>query len=336
MTKLLTGLWILAFCAMTTLLIAAPGSAQVVTPLPPDLQPFPGFDLRIGTNFSTGGTELRFSTRSWNKGIGPLELVAGDVTSSGQDVYQRVYNSDGTYTDYFAGTFVYHPAHNHFHFNNYALYSLQPISAPGGSPKSGSKTTFCIMDTTKVDTTLPGAPPTAVYSTCGTTIQGMSIGWGDTYGYQLEGQSIDITGNPSGDYCLSIKIDPQSRLVETDETNNVASSLLRLDMEHSTVTVLDNTGCAGDVVVDSLTPASAHTGTSTPVTITGSGFAPGMTVSFVNGSGPTPTVSKVVVSPDGTTIQAIVTVKRSKSAKDPVWDLRVGSGILFNAFTVLP
>jgi len=337
MRKLLAGLWIFAFCAMTTVLFASSGSAQIVE-LRPDLQPYPAFDLQLSTNSSTGGKQIRFSTRSWNKGLGPLELVAGEVVSSGQNVYQRVYNSDGSYADSFVGTFVYHPAHNHFHFEGYALYSLEPINAPGGSPKSGSKTTFCIMDTDKVDTRLPGAPKTAVYITCGDTIQGMSVGWADTYGYILEGQSIDFTGNPSGDYCLSIQIDPKSRLYETDESDNVASSLLRIDVERSTIAVLDDTGCssAGEVVVTSITPNGGTVGSTVPVTITGSGFAPGTSVSFENGSGPPPAAKNIVVSPDGTTIQATVTVKKGKPGKDPVWDVRVGSGVLFDGFTVLP
>jgi len=39
---------------------------------------------------------------------------------------------------------------------------------------------------------------------------------------------------------------------------------------------------------------------------------------------------------DGTTIKANVTIKKGKPGKDPVWDLRVGSGLLFGAFTVTP
>ena len=194
------------------------------------------------------------------------------------------------------------------------------------------------MDTNKVDTSLPGAPQTAVYSVCGATIQGMSVGWADTYGYTLDGQSVDITGNPSGDYCLTIQIDPKGSLLETDENDNVASSLLRIDAEHSTVTVLDNTGCSpvgGNVVVAGISPASAKIGSTVAVTITGSGFASGMGVSFEGGSGPPPTASNVVVS-DSTTIHAMVTVKKGKGGKDPVWDVRVGSGVLFGGFTVLP
>jgi len=335
MRKLLAGFWILACCAMTTLLFAAPGLAQVVE-LRPNLRPFPAFDLRIGSA-STGGKEIRFSTRSWNTGAGPLELVAGAGESSGQNVYQRIYRSDGSHQDYFVGTFVWHPAHNHFHFGDYAIYYLEPIDAPGGSPKSGSKTTFCVMDTNKIDDSLPGAPQTAYYATCGSTVQGMSVGWADTYGYNLTGQSIDFTGNPSGDYCLTIQIDPKTRLYETNDNDNVASSLLRIDAERSTVTVLDSTGCTpvrSDVVVTSVTPATGRVGSKVQVVIEGSGFAPGMAVSFEGGSGPPPRASVVSISPDR--IQAVVTIKKGKVGKDPVWDIRVGSGVLFEAFTVTP
>ena len=337
MRVLLVGLRLLAFGWVTNLLFASAGFAQAVE-LRPNLKPFPAFEVHLGTNFATGGKQITFSTRSWNKGAGPLELVAGETSSSGQNVYQRVYSSDGSHQDYFAGTFVWHPSHNHFHFNDYALYSLEPINAPGGSPKSGNKTTFCIMDTNSVDTSLPGAPRQAVYAQCGSTIQGMSVGWADTYGYTLAGQSIDFTGNPSGDYCLTIQIDPKGRLLETDDTDNFASSLLRIDVERSTITVLDNTGCnavGGDVVVAGISPASAKIGTSVAVTITGSGFASGMGVSFEGGSGPPPTPSNVVVS-DSTTIHATVTVKKGKGGKDPVWDVRVGPAVLFGGFTVAP
>jgi hypothetical protein len=303
--------------------------------LRPNLRPFGAFNLGIVTDSSTGVKQLRFSTRSWNSGAGPLELRAGQVDSTGQKVYQRVYNSDGTYNDSLAGTFVYHPFHNHFHFNGYARYDLRPINAPGGSPKSGSKTTFCVMDTNAINTSLPGAPQTAVYSVCGNTIQGMSVGWADTYGYQLEGQSIDITGNPSGDYCLAIQIDPDQHLLETTDSDNIASSLVRINVEQSTVTVVDPTGC-GVVVVDDIVPNSGNVGSTVPVTITGSGFTAGMSVSFENGSGPAPTAKNVAVSANGTTITATVTIKKGgKPGTDRVWDVRVGSGVLPNGFTVL-
>jgi hypothetical protein len=336
------GVRILSLCCLLTAVLLFAPVAWSQTELRPNLRPLPAFNLQLNTDLSTGGKEIRFSVTSYNWGVGPLELRAGDTGSQGQNVNQRIYKSDGTFTDHFAGTFVWHPTHNHFHFGDYALYALAPINAPGGSPKSGTKTTFCVMDITKVDLSLPGAPQQAVYAVCGDTVQGMSVGWGDTYVSTLPGQSINITGNPSGDYCLTIQIDPKGRLCEADEatdcgasTDNSASSLLRIDVERNTVTVLDNTGCAvgGEVVVASLEPATAAPGSTVPVTIKGSGFVPGASVSFEGGSGPPPAAKNVVVV-DENTVKADVTVKKGKPGKDPVWDVRVGSGILSNGFTV--
>src|SRR5258705_13088688 len=88
MGKRLFGLGALALGAVVALtaLYASEASAQV-TELRPNLQPFPAFDLAVSPNVSTGGKQLMFSTRSWNKGLGPLELVAGEIVSGGQNVY---------------------------------------------------------------------------------------------------------------------------------------------------------------------------------------------------------------------------------------------------------
>jgi hypothetical protein len=324
-------------------------AAQQVLERKPNVQPFPAFGLALVPN-GPGDTNrppcpfswcLIFSTTSWNSGDGPLELRAGetDTGSSRQNVYQRVYLNDGGFYDRLAGTFMWHPAHNHFHFEDYAIYTLQPVNAPGGSARTSSKTTFCVIDTTRVNTSLPGAPSDAVYTTCGPAVQGMSVGWGDTYGRQLAGQLVDFTGNPSGDYKLTIEIDPKKRLIETSDEDNISCVLLRINVSNSSVTVLDNTGCddpATEVIVDAIVPDTARRGSvTTGVTITGSGFAPGMQVSFENGSGPRPTASSVVVR-DANTITANVTVKSGGGKGDRVWDVRVGPAVLPGGFTVLP
>jgi hypothetical protein len=243
--------------------------------------------------------------------------------------------------DRHAGTFEWHPTHNHFHFGDYALYTLQPVNAPGGSQRTSSKTTFCVMDTTKVNTSLPGAPAEPVYTACGREVQGMSVGWGDTYDWSLPGQSIDFTGNPDGDYRLVIEIDPQKRLLEINEDDNTSCVLLRVSTTNSgsrRARVLDTTGCGastGGVIVSGIVPNTAPPGSVTLVTIAGSGFATGMQVTFDNGSGPRPTASDVEVVNE-TTIRAKVTVKsRGGRAQDPIsWDVRVGSGVLVDGFRV--
>lgn len=203
----------------------------------PNITPFPAQDIRIEER-SDGTTHLRFSTLGWNNGAGPLEIRAGAIDVNGkQEVIQRIYSDDnGAYRDVKAGSFVYHVGHGHFHFEDYALYTLQSVDAPGASDRISSKTTFCIMDTTRVNTRIPNAPKRAVYKTCTKTVQGMSVGWGDRYGYLLEGQSIDITGLSNGDYNLIIKIDPKSQIVESNDNDN--TSTVRIRLTNGTVTVL--------------------------------------------------------------------------------------------------
>ena len=230
--------------AATILVGAAPYRAAAATgdELRPNLQALPASDLQLQTT-SDGRTLLRFSTTSRNMGAGPLELQAGELIPPAvgndwkQKVYQRVYLEGGGYSDYLAGSFEYHAAHGHVHFEGYARYELQPEAAPGASERIGEKVTFCVMDTTRIDTRLPGAPKRPVYSACGYQVQGMSVGWGDTYGYHLAGQEIDVTGLPDGIYVLRISIDPYNRLLETNDTDN--ESTVRLQLAGGTVTVLD-------------------------------------------------------------------------------------------------
>ncbi len=313
-------------------------SAQLVEQRP-DLQAFPAFDLAVV------GDELIFSTLTWNSGDAQLEVVAREVgTNNGSDVRnvsQFVYNDDGTYIEHHAGTFEYHPAHAHFHFEKYAIYTLKRVDSPGQSDRIGSKTTFCIIDTNRINRRLPGAPKRPVYRSCNKDFQGMSVGWGDEYGSYLAGQEIDITNLPVGDYSLTIEVDPNNRLLETNENNNTSCVLLHINVASQSVAVLDDSGCGGsggdsgggEVIVSTIEPFAVERGSVEHVTITGSGFAEGVAVTFENGSGPRPKASDVNVV-DANTITAYVTVKVGGPQNTQFWDVRIGSGILPGGLTV--
>lgn len=206
----------LAWLVPAVLVIAPNTYAQ---PLEPNLNAERAFNLALQNR--GGSTVLTFSTTTSNRGLGPLEINGTNEfdANSKQRVKQRIYDGNGGYTEYSAGFVDYHPQHGHIHFNDYALYELQPVNAPGASSQTGAKTTFCIIDTTRVDRRLPGAPKKPVYKTCGTK-QGMSVGWGDTYGSHLAGQEVDFTGNPNGDYKLTTTVDPLNKLIETTDFDN--------------------------------------------------------------------------------------------------------------------
>lgn len=144
----------------------------------------------------------------------------------------------------------------------------------------------------------------------------MSVGWADTYGRHLAGQELDFTGNADGMYQLTIEMDPNKNIVESNKNDNESCVLLSIK-KPSTVTVLDSSGSCS--AVQPITPNSALMGTSVQVTITGFGFAPGRAVSFENGNCARPVASNVNVTSD-TTITATVTVPFKKGrSKDPVW-----------------
>jgi len=225
-----------ALLASAVALLSASG-ARAATSLYPDLKTLEATDLVFDTATINGSTRnvLRFSNTVWNAGEGRLEIRPKTVnTSSGKKtrVYQYIYDDAGGSMRKTAGDMVYHAAHNHFHFQNFARYELWTRAdydawlASGGSQgqaqRRGTKTTFCIMDTYQVQD-LAGSPSAPAYSECSNTRpQGLSVGWGDEYAYTLPQQWIDLgTSNlADGQYVLRSVADPTNRLYESANKND--------------------------------------------------------------------------------------------------------------------
>jgi hypothetical protein len=69
------------------------------------------------------------------------------------------------------------------------------------------------------------------------------------------------------------------------------------------------------------------------VEIEGTGFTPNSRISFENGSGQSPSVSDFEFVNENM-LRAIVTIKKGGPTSDMVWDVRVDSAVLSDAFTV--
>src|SRR2546423_2981272 len=216
----------------------------LATQLLPDLMPWANasrgylYNWSIDTLTMPGHTLLRLTAANANVGAGVMQLVGGAPNGDGtQQVNQRIFNSDGTFTDRLAGNFVYHPTHHHFHFENFCEYDLlarPDDNSVGSLVAGGSKTSFCLEDVDAYNMSLPGAPKSPVYIECSDVLQGVSVGWADVYTSQLDGQWVDITGVPDGKYWLQIVDDPQNRLVESNETNNTARIAIDLHVNDNT------------------------------------------------------------------------------------------------------
>jgi hypothetical protein len=202
------------------------------TALPPDLTVWTNRQLSflygwtLDYDEQPGRVLLRLTTAFPNVGTGPIELIGGDLNINGtQDVYQRLYYSDGSHVDAFAGEFVHHPEHHHIHFEGYAEYRLREVTPGGGVGAvvgTGNKVSFCLLDVIKYNRRIPGAPSAPQYSTCNADKQGISVGWADVYQQTLPDQWIDVTDVPDGNYWLEVEVDPDDRLIESNEANNIA------------------------------------------------------------------------------------------------------------------
>ena len=228
---------------------AAAVSAGVGDDLLPDMRTQPFEELFVQ------GTKLRLSNTIANRGVGPLEIypeptVGGDCDGDGNPnndriAFQRVFqdsadprspgyfvrNQDTASTSHEVGCMVYHPAHSHWHFEDFALYVLRRES--DGAPVARStKVSFCVIDTDHPFAGLPGSPGSSHYGNhgCGAnSVEGLSVGWADTYGAFLEGQDIPVAGVAAGDYCLISRADPVNRLRELNDSNNTFRTPIHLD-----------------------------------------------------------------------------------------------------------
>lgn len=197
-------------------------------PLLPDLWSSAPFELQVAT--LDGRHVLRFTSEINNAGDGALVLRGS--TRRG-DFSQWISHSVSGHTvepvdvDIAWGG----DTHYHWHVADVARYWVESVE---GEPLDGgfdNKVGFCFFDGVDRHSELPEAPEVPVYlpEGCGSRLNqqlsmGLSVGWGDQYRYDLRGQFIDIEDLPEGRYRLVARVDPDGRFVESDVTNNTAST----------------------------------------------------------------------------------------------------------------
>lgn len=251
---------LLAAAIAATAVVAMPltaGAGAGSDELLPDLKTRELKDIRTGADGT--GRELRFSNDVLNAGPGVLQVDpdppgSGDCDGDGdvendRTATQRVYtdaDADGTFrrstdTSYDSspvGCMVFHPAHGHWHFNDFARYKLRRNST-GRRVAVSTKVSFCMRDSWRRAGSTPGSPSSPYFEDCApNATMGISVGWSDEYGWYLADQDLDITGLPEAWYCLSSTADPNERVREDDNSNNRASTKLKIT--DGSVRVSDN------------------------------------------------------------------------------------------------
>lgn len=222
--------------------------------VPPDLRPLPPWDFSFKlpvTNGITGGGStgvsvpggrpschaeevvqeetvrcLRMSFGVGNVGLGPLELEVGPGGQfEDRPLIQRVRYADGELTKRDAGNAYYHHSHLHYHHDKAVglqllrvVDSASGIMQPAADPQLKG---FHHRDELLRDWTL-FAP------TWDKQGFGLLPGWGDYYEWDRPGNFIDFGSGRDGLYVIRIIADPEGLILETDRTDNVAYSLIRV------------------------------------------------------------------------------------------------------------
>ena len=184
-------------------------------------------------------SKLGFASAVENHGDGPL-LVEGSRPPGARDMaaHQIVERRDGSRARFRTPAVIRFTRgkHNHWHYLRFDRYELRRAS-DHERVRPDFKSGFCLGDRYDTKRKFPAKPRRAMLrGQCRpdepgalTVGQGISVGYGDDYPAYLEGQSIDITGLPSGRYELVHRVNVDRRLRESDYSNNSASVLLNID-----------------------------------------------------------------------------------------------------------
>jgi hypothetical protein len=141
--------------------------------------------------------------------------------------------------------FEFAPCHGHYHFREYADYRLwtprgyadfqrHRSAAPdkraaevlrehpelASQLVQGLKRGFCLLDL-KPAPNFKGTRDGRTYVSCDD--QGIGVGWADEYTSKLDGQWVDVTDVPAGDYVLDVETNAERVFTETNYRNNSAA-----------------------------------------------------------------------------------------------------------------
>lgn len=202
---------------------------------------------------------LRFSSGLTNIGNGPLFISFDTESNTGTQYVFRRDETRGFYTDnlengaydtYDAGTAGFHEFHGHRHINDMVLYELFEVTDtqrgkmdPKGKhlmeATNGEKEGYCSIDhgfgdwmSFYQDGWLSAHKQ--LIGDCAGALA-LSTGWGDMYRWQRQGQYVpyDQVAEPDGTmrpglYVVRVTIDPEGRVVETNEKDNVGYALIEV------------------------------------------------------------------------------------------------------------
>jgi hypothetical protein len=117
----------------------------------------------------------------------------------------------------------------------FELWAQLPDGRLAGLVRVGPKLRYCLRDRARFGTPGLGSrvPARRVFPACNQSARktvvtlGTSVGWADVYPASYPGNVIDVTGL-SGCFVVLHRADPEQRIFESNEVNNVSARVVRL------------------------------------------------------------------------------------------------------------
>jgi Lysyl oxidase len=223
--------------------LASSGSAASGLPnlLLPDLDQRPPLAVSVRWGYPPKHHPLLVFTSSVeNVGYGPLIVMARRAsrrTPTMRAAQLIELNGGGFKRVGGVGRLRYNvnPSHAHWHLLPFERYELRTLA--GAQLLRDHKSGFCLTSDHRspLQTLGPPAPEPLQGSDCARDrpralrlLEGIAVGWGDIYIPAKEGQAIDISGVPPGDYDLVHRVNVGRLLREANYTNDAASMRIRL------------------------------------------------------------------------------------------------------------
>lgn len=177
---------------------------------------------------------LRFAFGIRNTGLGPLDLYNRGSTGTDHQLFQRIYDVDGTFVEKEIGIARFHKTHGHYHHHDAVALQLFKIDDPktGKMQPAGEKhfKGFAHRDELLRDWD-------RFYPTWTKSGFGLLAGWADIYEWDRPGNYIDFGLNGDGLYMIRMWADPRKGAFESNERDNVGYTYF--EVEGSEVTLLE-------------------------------------------------------------------------------------------------
>jgi hypothetical protein len=236
---------LLALAGVAGLLVVALLGAARARSAPPNSDVLPDLVQALPSALTLteegGRFRLGFASAVSNVGAGPL-VVVGERASTrtavmrGRQLIERELGGWRRTLPVGELRYVVAETHQHWHLLPFDDYELRRGDGTGQVVRA-FKSGFCLGDRYRERRVAPLEAAAAPYYTsdCGrgdrgvlSLRQGISTGYGDIYLPNLEGQWLDVTGLPAGEYVLAHVVNAGRRLRESDYGNNAASLRIRL------------------------------------------------------------------------------------------------------------